>query len=111
MADVTVTNKAGHRFPSGVGFRRAFIEFDVIDPATIDRATGQPKIVWSSGATNDEGFIVDKDGNILETEYIGTSRNKKGPFQPHFYGTQTPHIITSSKQVQIYEELIKGLGW
>lgn len=107
VADVTVTNKAGHRFPSGVGFRRAFIEFDVMDPATIDRATGQPKIVWSSGATNDEGFIVDKDGNILETEYIGTSRNKKGPFQPHFYGTQAPHIITSSKQVQIYEELIK----
>jgi len=107
VADITVTNKVGHRFPSGVGFRRAFIEFDVIDPATIDRATGQPKIVWSSGATNDEGFIVDKDGNILETEYIGTSRNKKGPFQPHFYGTQAPHIITSSKQVQIYEELIK----
>jgi hypothetical protein len=107
VADVTVTNKTGHRFPSGVGFRRAFVEFDVIDPATIDPATGQPMIVWSSGATNDEGFIVDKDGNTLETEYIGTSRNRKGPFQPHFYGTQAPHVISSSKQVQIYEELIR----
>ena len=107
VVDVTVTNKAGHRFPSGVGFRRAFIEFDVIDPATVDQSTGQSKVVWSSGATNDEGFIVDKDGNILETEYIGTSRNKKGPFQPHFYGTEAAHVINSSKQVQIYEELIR----
>ena len=107
MADVTVANQTGHRFPSGVGFRRAFIEFDVIDPATNDPATGQPKIVWSSGATNDEGFIVDKDGNTLETEYIGISRNRKGPFQPHFYGMKPPFVITSSKQVQIYEELIK----
>jgi hypothetical protein len=105
ISDVTVTNKTGHRFPSGVGFRRAFIEFDVIDSSAIDPATGKPKIVWSSGATNSEGFIVDKDGNILETEYIGTSRNKKGPGQPHFWGKD--HPISSSKQVQIYEELIK----
>jgi len=105
VADVTVTNKTGHRFPSGVGFRRAFIEFDVIDNSTVDPATGKPKIVWSSGSTNDEGFIVDNDGAILESEYIGTSRNKKGPAQPHFYGDK--HPISSSKQVQIYEELIK----
>jgi hypothetical protein len=101
-AGVTVTNKTGHRFPSGVGFRRLFIEFDVIDN---DPATGKPKIVWSSGQTNDEGFIIDNGGNILETEYVGTSRNRKGPSQPHFYGNE--HPITSSKQVQIYEELIR----
>jgi len=97
VTEVTVTNKTGHRFPSGVGFRRLFIEFDVID--------GSGKTVWSSGATNDEGFIVDNSGSILETEYIGTSRNMKGPSQPHFYGKE--HPITSSNQVQIYEELIK----
>jgi cytochrome c553 len=104
IADVTVTNKTGHRFPSGVGFRRLFIEFDVIDSSSIDPATGKPKIVWSSGRTNDEGFIVDNAGNILDSEYVGTSRNKKGPAQPHFYGRE--HPITSSKDVQIYEELI-----
>ncbi|HEX8089659.1 MAG TPA: cytochrome P460 family protein [Blastocatellia bacterium] len=105
VADVTVTNKTGHRFPSGVGFRRAFIEFDVIDNSSIDPATGKPKVVWSSGQTNNEGFIVDNEGNILETEYLGAGRNKKGPYQPHFYGKGRP--ITSSKQVQIYEELMK----
>jgi mono/diheme cytochrome c family protein len=104
VADVTVTNKTGHRFPSGVGFRRLFIEYDVMDSSSVDTSTGKPKIVWSSGATNDEGFIVDNDGIILESEYIGTSRNKKGPAQPHFWGKD--HPITSSKQVQIYEELI-----
>ena len=103
-AEVTVTNKVGHRFPSGVGFRRAFIEFDIMDSSSIDPTTNQPKIVWASGRTNDAGFIIDKDGNILESEYIGTNRNKKGPTQPHFWGKERP--ITSSKQVQIYEELV-----
>ena len=104
VADVTVTNKTGHRFPSGVGFRRAFIEFDVIDSSSIDPATGEPKIIWSSGRTNDEGFIIDNDLNILDTEYLGTTRNRKGPCQPHFYGKGRP--ISSSKHVQIYEELM-----
>jgi mono/diheme cytochrome c family protein len=104
-AEVTVTNKVGHRFPSGVGFRRAFIEFDIIDSGAIDPKTKQPKIVWSSGRTNEAGFILDKDGNILESEYIGTNRNKKGPPQPHFWGKDRP--ITNSTQVQIYEELVK----
>jgi len=98
-AAVTVTNKTGHRFPSGVGFRRAFIRFDVMDGA---------RIIWSSGATNDAGFIVDNGGRILESEYIGTSRGLKGPAQPHFWGTA--HAITSSTQVQIYEELVKDAG-
>ena len=104
-AEVTVTNKTGHRFPSGVGFRRAFIRFDVIDGSAIDLGTRQPKIVWSSGATNETGFIVDGDGRILDSEYIGTNRQRKGPAQPHFWGKD--HPITSSSQVQIYEELVK----
>jgi Cytochrome P460 len=104
-AEVTVTNKTGHRFPSGVGFRRAFLEFDVIDTRVIDPKTRQPKIVWASGRTNEAGFIVDNEGNVLETEYVGTAGHKKGPFQPHFYGKQ--HPITSAKQVQIYEELVR----
>ena len=104
-AEVTVTNKAGHRFPSGVGFRRAFIRFDVMDTGALDPKTRQPTIIWSSGATNEAGFIVDSDGRILESEYIGTNSHRKGPAQPHFWGTD--HPITSSSQVQIFEELVK----
>src|SRR5581483_9848074 len=98
-ADVTVVNKTGHRLPSGVGFRRAFIEFDVID-----NSSGREKIVWSSGRTNELGFIVDNNGQILPSEYIATNQSK-GQYQPHFYGPDRP--ITRSDQVEIYEELTK----
>jgi hypothetical protein len=100
VVDVKVTNKTGHRFPSGVGFRRAFIEFDVID-----NGGGSEKIVWASGRTNEYGFIVDNDGNILDSEYVGTSRDKDKSWQHHYCAPDRP--ITSSKQVQIYEELVK----
>jgi hypothetical protein len=43
-------NLAGHGFPTGVGFRRAFIELVVKD------ASG--KVVWGSGRTNELGVIV-----------------------------------------------------
>ncbi len=101
VVNVKVTNKTGHRLPSGVGFRRAFIEFDVIDSSG-----GKEKIVWASGRTNEYGFIVDNDGNILDSEYVGTSRDKNKSWQHHYFAPDRP--ITSSKQVQIYEELVKN---
>lgn len=104
-ATVRVTNKTGHRFPTGVGFRRAFVEFVVMDSGRIDPATGDAAIVWASGRTNGAGLIVDGQGNPLPTEYIGTATNRRGAYQPHFYDTARP--ITSPTQVQIYEELIK----
>ncbi|HWW61500.1 MAG TPA: hypothetical protein VN181_09045, partial [Thermoanaerobaculia bacterium] len=52
-SNVTVTNKAGHRFPSGVGFRRLFIEFLVIE-----NQDERERVVWSSGRTNGVGVIV-----------------------------------------------------
>jgi len=38
-------------FPSGVGFRRAFLEFRVVDNDT-------GKTVWCSGCTNELGVIM-----------------------------------------------------
>ena len=102
-ADVRVTNLTGHRLPSGVGFRRAFVEFVVMDTRTIDPSSGEPTIVWSSGRTNAAGAIVDGQGNPLASEYVGTVTNRKGPYQPHFYGSGRP--ITQTTQVQIFEEL------
>jgi len=44
QADDTVTNPGGRKLPSGVGFRRAFIELQVLD------AQGRP--IWASGHSN-----------------------------------------------------------
>lgn len=96
VVDVTARNKVGHRFPSGVAFRRGFIELLVKDGDTL---------VWSSGRTNDAGVIVDHSGKPLPTEFLsagecGYPRNKPaGCYQAHH------QVITSDKQVQIYEEL------
>jgi hypothetical protein len=98
VADVTVTNLVGHRFPSGVSFRRAFIEFTVTD-----RKSG--KLLFGSGRTNDGGWIINDEGKVLPSEWNGMKGPKGQFFQPHFYAPSQP--ITSSDQVQIYEELLK----
>jgi hypothetical protein len=92
IAEVTVTNRAGHRFPSGVGFRRAFLEFQL---------TMGGKPVWTSGTTNDKGEITDFDGKVLPTESFAD-----GKYQPHF---NQSNPITNSDQVQIYEELVENV--
>lgn len=97
-ADVTVTNLTGHRFPSGVSFRRAFIDFRVTDTTT-------NKVLFESGATNSIGAIIDMQGNVLPSEYNGSTGPYGQSFQPHFWSPGNP--ITSDKQVQIFEELLK----
>ncbi|MEO6038669.1 MAG: hypothetical protein ABIQ93_09670, partial [Saprospiraceae bacterium] len=84
--DVGVQNKTGHRFPSGVAFRRAFLELLVTN--------AQGDIVWSSGRTNSVGVIVDGDGQPLKTEFLPD----KSTYQPHY------QIVNRQDQVQIYEE-------
>jgi cytochrome c553 len=88
VAEVTVTNKVGHRFPSGVGFRRAFLEV-----VATKKSTGQ--VVWGSGRTNSVGVIVDGQGTPLPSEFLPDAKT----FQPHY------QEIRGEDQVQIYEEL------
>jgi hypothetical protein len=95
-ADVTITNLTGHRFPSGVSFRRAFIDFALFDKSG--------KVLFESGATNSIGAIVDQSGHVLPSEFNGSSVSGGKAFQPHYW---TGNPITNSGQVQIYEELLK----
>ncbi len=91
---VTVTSLTGHSLPSGVGFRRLFIELLVLDGA------GQP--VWASGRTNDVGVILaGTSDRPLPTEFWQAGPNGL-PFQPHH------QVITDGGQVQIYEEITQN---
>ncbi|MFL5050343.1 MAG: hypothetical protein ACJ8D4_09555, partial [Xanthobacteraceae bacterium] len=95
---VTVTNRVGHKFPSGVGFRRAFLQFSVLDK---DNRT-----LWSSGRTNGMGVIVDHDGAPIAGElwWKDDCSARIDPdariHQPHYA------VITRQDQAQIYQELV-----
>lgn len=86
---VRVKNQAGHSFPSGVSFRRAFLDFEVLDAAG--------NALWASGATNKFGMITNgADGPILPSEFFDG-----GAYQDHHT------VISDQSKVQIYEELVK----
>jgi hypothetical protein len=97
VANVRVENQAGHKFPSGVSFRRAFVTFEVLD------ATG--KALWASGRTDSTGVLVDAGGKPIAGEFMWQSGCKRGgeaekKFQPHYRN------IGREDQVQIYQELV-----
>jgi hypothetical protein len=91
-ADVMVTNLAGHSFPSGVGFRRAYINFQVRDHSGNE--------LWASGDTSPGGVILGKHRKPLVTEFFGPEQQT---FQTHYW---KGNPITNEDQVQIYEELV-----
>ncbi len=95
--DVQVTNLTGHRLPSGVGFRRLWIEL-----LLVDSTTGSDRIIWASGMTNGAGVILGGDGKVLPSEFFDPVDAVGGgtqAYQPHH------RLITEQHQVQIYEEL------
>jgi hypothetical protein len=93
-ARVRVQNLGGHDLPSGVGFRRLFIEFVVLD------AQGAP--LWASGRTNEIGVILrGTSEEALSTEFWQAGPDGL-PFQPHH------QIIDAETQVQIYEEAVQS---
>ena len=92
QTSVTVTNLTGHNLPTGVGFRRMFIEFLAFDQ--------QENMLWASGRTNDLGFIL----NGTTDEVLFSEQPAVYPYaqiQPHY------QTIGSGRQVQIYQELIR----
>lgn len=101
-AKVTVLNKAGHKFPSGVGFRRAFIEF-------LARDAGG-RVVWGSGRPDPMGILRDEAGAAIAGELWWDAECKplrtpeRRPFQPHF------QTIRRQNEAQIYQEMVAAPG-
>ena len=85
-AEIRIRNKTGHRFPSGVAFRRAFVELLVKE---------DERVIWGSGRTNAAGVIIDGEGKPLSTEFLSGPED----YQKHH------ERISRQDQVQIYEEL------
>lgn len=97
-ASVSIKNLVGHKFPSGVGFRRAFVTFEVLDAAG--------EVLWASGRTDGVGRLIDKAGEPVAGEVwwgpsctIPEDRATRA-HQPHF------QTVTGQDQVQIYQELV-----
>lgn len=94
---VRVDNLTGHRFPSGVGFRRAFLELTVTD------ANGS--VIWASGRTDAIGRILGANGQPLPAESFAIDQGTgQQAFEPHY------ETVTSQDQVQIFEELVSDLS-
>lgn len=97
-ARVEVESQVGHKLPSGVGFRRAFLELEVLDAAG--------GVLWASGRTDGAGTIVDQHGTPVAGELWWTAdcsaRLPGTPHQPHY------QEITAQNQVQIYQELVSA---
>lgn len=98
IADVLVENLAGHKFPSGVGFRRAFLTFEVLD--------AQGDALWVSGRTDPTGVLIGSDGAPIDGEFMWKSECARKTaaeqrFQPHY------QTISRQDQVQIYQELVR----
>lgn len=91
-ATVSIKSKVGHRFPSGVGFRRAFVEVVALD--------GSGQVVWGSGRTNNLGVLIDGNGQPLKTEFLEADESGVQQYQPHH------QVIDRQDQAQIYETLL-----
>jgi hypothetical protein len=76
-----VQNMAGHKFPSGIPARRAWLHVTVTD--------SKNRVVFESGKPQDDGSIIGNDADIDASK-----------FEPHY------DVINSADQVQIYEPVM-----
>lgn len=95
---VKIDSQVGHKLPSGVGFRRAFVELAVLDV--------NGNVLWASGRTNGAGVIVDENGQPVAGEMwwkddcSARLNPDKLVFQPHH------QVIRHQNEAQIYQELV-----
>jgi hypothetical protein len=86
LIPLTVTNLAGHKFPTAYPSRRAWIELKVFD--------AEDQLIFVSGAYNERGELVDPNHQVLPSELAG------GETLPHY------QVIEQPRQVQVYESLM-----
>jgi len=79
--DVMIDSLVAHKFPSGFPSRRAWLHVQVIDESGA--------LLYESGGYNNEGMILDNDGDLIP-----------GAFEPHYA------VIDQPGQVQIYESVM-----
>lgn len=79
--EVHVTNKTGHKFPTGFPGRRAWLHAIVND--------GAGRVAFESGRPLSHGAVLDNDADLEPAAYEGHH-----------------DVITSPKQVQIYEAVM-----
>jgi hypothetical protein len=95
-ANVAIANLSGHKLPSGVGFRRLWVDFRVLD--------GSGRTLWESGRANAAGLITDELGQPIAGELLWKpdcgGRIAGQPHQPHY------EEIARQNQAQIYQELV-----
>jgi len=98
IADVEVINLTGHRFPTGVGFRRAFLDVEVRD------SSKPPDVspIFASGRSDARGRILGTNGLPLRSETFAEDAGRHQAYQEHF---DEAHPITNGDQVEIFEEL------
>lgn len=99
VADVEVTNLTGHRFPSGVAFRRAFLDVEARDASSLEAAP-----FFASGRTDAQGRIVGANGKPLPSESFARDANGRQQYQEHY---DQAHPVTSPDQAEIFEELTR----
>lgn len=80
---VDVVNLAGHKFPSGIPSRRAWLHVMVVD--------SNNTLIFESGKPREDGSI---QGNDADTD--------PSVFEPHY------DLITDQNQVQIYEPVMRN---
>lgn len=83
-------NLAGHKLPTGFPSRRAWVRVQVVDE--------EGQTVFTSGATNATGQLVDSRGEVLASEGAG------GPIQPH------RDLINRDDQVLILEDVMADVN-
>ena len=76
---VKIENKAGHKLPTGIPFRRMWVHLKV--------ETSGNETIFESGKWDDKGYLVDYNSG----------------YEPHY------QTITAEDQVQVYESVFAGL--